>query len=111
MRAFRCVHVCLADLHACCSPAVTARGEQLVSGLRAALAGNAHVVEVRGAGLLVGIQLDCQAGAVVEACRAKGLLVITAGKGDILRLVPPLVVSAAEVDQAIAILRDALAAL
>ncbi len=43
-----------------------------------------------------------------QACRAKGLLVITAGKGDILRLVPPLIVTAEEVDQAIAILQEAL---
>jgi 4-aminobutyrate aminotransferase-like enzyme len=34
--------------------------------------------------------------------------VITAGKGDILRLVPPLVVTAKEVDQAITILQEAL---
>jgi acetylornithine aminotransferase len=47
----------------------------------------------------------------LQACRNKGLLVITAGKGDILRLVPPLVVSAAEVEEAIVILRDAIAAL
>ena len=91
--------------------AVSARGAQLVDGLRAALAGVPHVVEVRGSGLLVGIQLDCQAGPVVEAARAAGLLVITAGKGDILRLVPPLVVSAAEVEQAIVILKSAIAKL
>jgi acetylornithine/succinyldiaminopimelate/putrescine aminotransferase len=45
---------------------VTARGDQLVTGLRTALAANAHVQEVRGSGLLVGIQLDVQAGPVVE---------------------------------------------
>ena len=89
---------------------VAARGQQLVLGLRLALANVPHVVEVRGAGLLVGIQLDVPAGQVVEACRAKGLLIITAGKGDIIRLVPPLTVSAAEVDQAIAILKDVIPA-
>ena len=91
--------------------AVTTRGEQLVNGLRAALAGSPHVKQVRGAGLLVGIELDVMAGPVVEACRAKGLLIITAGKGDIVRLVPPLTVSAQEVDQAIAILKEAILAL
>ncbi len=54
-----------ADL-TCAAAAVTARGNQLVTGLRTALAGNAHVKEVRGSGLLVGIQLDMQAGPVVE---------------------------------------------
>ncbi len=47
----------------------------------------------------------------LQACRAKGLLVITAGKGNILRLVPPLVVSAAEVEQAIGILAQCIKAL
>lgn len=37
---------------------VLARGEKLRSGLRRALAGNAHVKEVRGLGLITGIQLD-----------------------------------------------------
>jgi acetylornithine/succinyldiaminopimelate/putrescine aminotransferase len=46
--------------------AVTTRGDQLVTGLRAALAGSPHVKEVRGAGLLVGIELDVMAGPVVE---------------------------------------------
>jgi len=37
---------------------VTSKGERLREGLRKALAGNAHVKEVRGLGLIVGIQLD-----------------------------------------------------
>ena len=114
--------------------AVTARGEQLRSALREAVGSSPHVKEVRGSGLLVGIQLDIMAGPIVEvrprrashkrasaaarltraarqACRAKGLLIITAGKGDIIRLVPPLNVSAKEVDQAVAILKEAIMAL
>lgn len=46
--------------------AVSDRGEQLRAGLRSALAGARHFVEVRGAGLLVGIQLDTSAAPVVE---------------------------------------------
>ena len=45
---------------------MTARGEQLVTGLREALAASPHVKQVRGAGLLVGIELDVMAGPVVE---------------------------------------------
>jgi acetylornithine aminotransferase len=55
------------------------------------------VKEVRGTGLICGVQLDRPAGAVVEAARERGLLVITAGKGDVIRLVPPLTVLDAEV--------------
>ncbi len=44
-----------------------------------------------------------------ERARDAGLIVITAGKGDVLRLVPPLVVTHAEVDQAVALLAGAVA--
>ena len=47
------------------------------------------------------------AGPVVDACRERGLLVLTAGP-DVLRLLPPLVVTEAEVDEALALLADAL---
>lgn len=87
---------------------VTARGEQLRSGLRTALEGSAHLREVRGSGLLVGVQLDVPAGPLVGACRDAGLLVLTAGAGDVLRLLPPLVVSAEEVDQAVSVIADAV---
>jgi acetylornithine aminotransferase len=39
--------------------------------------------------------------------RGKGLIAITAGKGDVVRLVPPLTVSEAEIDEAVALLVDA----
>ena len=71
----------------------------------------ACVKEVRGFGLLVGIQLDRPAGPLVDALRARGLLVITAGKGDIVRLAPPLIVSSLEVNRAIALIADELAKL
>jgi acetylornithine aminotransferase len=65
-------------------------------------------VEVRGSGLLVGVQLNVQAGPLVGICRDLGLLVITAGAGDVLRLLPPLVVSESEVDKAVAIIAEAM---
>lgn len=76
---------------------VERKGELLREGLKAALAGNPHVVEVRGSGLICGIQLDQMGGKMVEAARDGGLIVITAGKGDILRLVPPLTVTDDEI--------------
>ena len=83
---------------------VAARGEQLAAGLRR-LPG---VLDVRGRGLLLAAVLDRDAGAVVDACRERGLLALTAG-ADVLRLLPPLVVTEAEVDEALALLADALA--
>jgi len=83
---------------------VAARGKQLSTGLQA-LPG---VREVRGRGLLVAALLDREAGPVVDACRELGLLTLTAGS-DVLRLLPPLVVTEAEVDEALGLIRNALA--
>lgn len=65
--------------------------------------------QVRGLGLLVGIQLDFNAAPVVEAARAAGVLIITAGKGDVVRLVPPLNIPDADIDTAVATLGRVLA--
>jgi len=60
----------------------------------------------RGRGLLQGIIVD-DPGEVVAAARAKGLLVSLAGS-NVVRLVPPLIVGRAEIDEAVAILDDVL---
>ena len=82
---------------------VAARGAQLSAGL-SSLAG---VREVRGRGLLLAGLLDRDASPVVDECRARGLLVLTAGP-DVLRLLPPLVVTEAEVDEALGVLQEVL---
>jgi predicted acetylornithine/succinylornithine family transaminase len=82
---------------------VRARGEELVAGL----AGLPGVREVRGRGLLLGAVLDRPAGGVVDACRERGLLVLSAGP-DVLRLTPPLTIGRAEVDEALAVIAAAL---
>ncbi len=83
---------------------VRKQGAQLVVGLEVLPA----VQEVRGRGLLLGARLDRPVGPVVDACRAQGLLVLSAGP-DVLRLTPPLVVSSDEVGRALAILGEVLA--
>lgn len=70
-----------------------------------------HVKEVRGLGLIVGIELDVQASPLVDACRDAGLLVLTAGKGNVVRLVPPLVISEKELEQGAEVLRECLSVL
>jgi acetylornithine aminotransferase len=91
--------------------AVVARGDQLRASLKAATAGVSCVKEVRGLGLITGVQLDRPAGPVVAACRSSGLLVLTAGAGDVVRIVPPLTVSEGEVEEGVATLAAALRAL
>jgi acetylornithine aminotransferase len=66
------------------------------------------VREVRGSGLWRGVVLTGERAAAVEtASRNRGLLV-NAVKPDVLRLAPPLIVTEAEVDTAVAVLADAL---
>lgn len=68
------------------------------------------VDEVRGLGLMWGLQLTQDGAPVVTACRERGLLV-NCTQGNVIRLLPPLVVEKAELDQGIAILAQALEAL
>jgi acetylornithine/N-succinyldiaminopimelate aminotransferase len=75
--------------------------------LSAGLAELPAVQEVRGAGLLIGCDLDRPAADVVASCLERGLVVGTAGE-PVLRLTPPLVVSADEVDEALDILSEVL---
>ena len=83
---------------------VNARAAQLRRGLATLL----HVTGVSGLGLMVGIQLDDtrRAAEVRAACEKAGLLVLTAKTR--LRLLPPLIVSEADVNAALAILKDVL---
>jgi acetylornithine/N-succinyldiaminopimelate aminotransferase len=66
------------------------------------------ITEVRGFGLLVAIQFETEIGqAVLTACLEKGLLV-NKPKPNSIRLFPPLIIGKKEVDQAVAILDEAL---
>lgn len=78
------------------------------AALVAGLAGLSGVLEVRGAGLLLGVELDRQAAPVVAAAREAGLLVLSAGE-NVLRLTPPLTIGEPEIAAALAALAEALA--
>ena len=88
--------------------AVRARGARLGAALRALADRTPKVKQVRGVGLMWGIELTEPAAPFVAAARERGLLITTAG-ATVLRLVPPLVVSDAEVDRAVAVLGEVLA--
>jgi len=82
-------------------------GARLVAGLERLREKRPILGEVRGAGLLVGVDLSIEAAPVVEACLSRGLLV-NAVRPKTLRFAPPLVVSAAQVDAALGVLEAAL---
>lgn len=85
-----------------------AMGARFLAGLETLRQKHPALLEVRGAGLLLAVDLATEAAPFVEACLASGLLV-NAVRPKTLRFAPPLVVCAAEVDRALEILDQVLA--
>jgi acetylornithine/N-succinyldiaminopimelate aminotransferase len=78
-------------------------GAQLRGGLERELAGVSGVVEYRGQGLMIGIELDRPCGDLLkQACDAGLLISVTADR--VVRLLPPLIMTAAEADEVVSIL-------
>ena len=89
-----------------------AMGDRLRAGVTEGLADLAGFKEIRGQGLMIGIELDRPCGdLLLKAAQAGLLLSVTAD--SVIRLLPPLIINAAEVDELVAILvplvRDFLA--
>jgi acetylornithine aminotransferase len=77
------------------------RGEAIRNGLRQALDGVHGVVEIRGEGMMIGIELDRPCAELVAVGRDAGVLInVTAD--TVVRLVPPLIYGQAEVDALVA---------
>ena len=66
-----------------------------------------QILEVRGKGLMLGLVTEGSASSLVEALRAQGLLVLTAGE-HVVRFLPPLNVTEDDVNEAIDMVSDAL---
>ncbi|HAA37484.1 MAG TPA: acetylornithine transaminase [Firmicutes bacterium] len=71
---------------------------------------NPNIVEVRGLGLMVGMEIKGDAARAVPLCQDKGLLVNCIG-GKTLRFLPPLIVTKADIDTAVSILEEVLSAI
>ena len=92
---------------------VAPMGERLRAALTAALGGHPRVAEVRGRGLMVGVELrGTTSAAVVGEALGRGLWVYPAGSGapvaDAVMVAPPFVVTADEIDRIAAILAAAV---
>ena len=66
---------------------------------------SSNIVEVRGLGLLLGMELTRTCGPIVESCAARGIL-INCTSGNVLRFTPPLTVTEKEIDHLIDTLED-----
>jgi acetylornithine aminotransferase len=78
-------------------------GERIKSGLQREWSGIQGVVEIRGQGLMLGIELDRPCGDLLNKAADAGLLIsITAD--TVIRLLPPLIMTPAEGDEVVRIL-------
>lgn len=99
----------------------TKRGEQLMKGLKKAQENNSLIGDVRGRGLMIGVELvtdkdktpaSKEAKEARRLCREAGMLVGVGGPyANVIRLQPPLTLSEEETDQALEILTKTLASL
>jgi len=88
---------------------VTQKGEALRAGLEQLAADQpSHILDVRGAGLMLGLKLNVPNTDFVAAARHAGLLCVPAGD-NVVRLLPPLTVSDAEITDALSMIGRALA--
>lgn len=97
------------------------QGDRLLAGLRELASGSDLVGDVRGKGLMIALEFvqPSRAGEpspevaqrFLDACLERGLLLYMAGlQGQVVRLIPPLIVTSAQVDHALAVMADSLAA-
>ena len=78
-------------------------GTHLMAGLRRELEGLSGVKEIRGLGLMIGVELNKPCGALTQRAAEAGLL-ISVTADSVIRLVPPLIFTTEEADEAIGLL-------
>jgi len=78
-------------------------GGYFLTKLQALKARHQVISDVRGKGLMLACSLEIDGAGIVKTCQERGLLINCAG-GKTLRFVPPLVISAKDIDMAISIL-------
>ena len=84
---------------------IARKGEKI----RTAIAGWKHplVKEIRGKGLMIGIDIEADAWPILETCLEKGLLMLSAGQ-QTLRMLPAYVITDVEIDEGLGILKSVL---
>lgn len=83
------------------------QGKYLTEKLEELKAKHSVIEDIRGIGLIQGIELSIEGIGVVNKCMEKGLLLVGAGS-NVVRFVPPLIISKKEIDEAMDILDSAL---
>ena len=78
-------------------------GDRIITGFKAALVGIEHVVDIRGKGCMIGIELNKPCKSLFGTAMAAGL-VINVTDDSVIRLLPPFIMTDGEADQVVAIL-------
>lgn len=81
------------------------QGQKLFNAL--SKVADSRIVELRGRGMLLGLEFNCEVKPLIDLCLKKGLLLVGAGP-RVLRFVPPLNLQDSEISQAAGILKEAL---
>jgi len=84
---------------------VQEKGRQIRDGIQKI--NDPRVKEIRGRGLLIGVEFSAEVKELINICMKKGLLLVGAGT-NVVRFVPPLTINQTEINQALAIFREAL---
>lgn len=88
---------------------VKEKGSYFMELLRIELSDNENVVAIRGLGLMVGIELSKSVAPVIKQLLKEGLVTLPAGE-KVLRLLPPLIVTYEQLNQAVELIKKALCA-
>lgn len=84
---------------------VQSKGQFLIENLRKSLVNKKNVIEVRGVGLMVGIEVTNDPSQIVREAKRMGLIILTAGK-NVIRLLPPLTITKKQLEKGIEILTE-----
>lgn len=82
---------------------VEQKGTYLIHALKQALGDSPSVLDIRGLGLMIGIEMNTEVAPIMTKLRENGLLTLPAGP-KVIRLLPPLTVTEEEIDEAIHIM-------
>jgi acetylornithine transaminase len=84
---------------------VQSKGQFFIENLRKSLANKRNVIEVRGVGLMIGIEVTNDPSQVVREAKRMGLIILTAGT-NVIRLLPPLTITKKQLEKGIEILTE-----
>lgn len=86
------------------------KGEYLLNCLNKALKDHPSVTDIRGKGLMIGIEITGNINEIVSIARRKGLIILTAGT-NVIRLLPPLTITNEQIEEGVSILKESFSEL